>query len=169
METYIFKNLHNQLNDSFPFHSFYSPYLVSLQNHFPLSLYIYIYAFISELSFQANFYTFISYPNKNFFSKVVKMSFLQCSISVFLFLLFMIVGRTNGSSGNITPMAYLTVYVDPSGHGNFSTIQSAIDSVPSNNMKWICIYIKAGIYKYFFFKLLLYIFSKKYSIQLSYL
>ncbi|KAM7465866.1 hypothetical protein LguiB_013428 [Lonicera macranthoides] len=56
----------------------------------------------------------------------------------------MIVGRTNGSSGNITPMAYLTVYVDPSGHGNFSTIQSAIDSVPSNNMKWVCIYIKAG-------------------------
>lgn len=96
------------------------------------------------------------------------MSFLECSISVFLFLLFMIVGRTNGSSGNITPMAYLTAYVDPSGHGNFSTIQSAIDSVPSNNMKWVCIYIKAGTYKYFFLSTL-FIFWKNYSIQLSYL
>ncbi|KAK4372792.1 hypothetical protein RND71_008176 [Anisodus tanguticus] len=40
-----------------------------------------------------------------------------------------------------------TVYVDPSGHGNFSTIQSAIDSVPQDNKNWICIYIKAGAYR----------------------
>ncbi|XP_057467492.1 probable pectinesterase 29 [Actinidia eriantha] len=42
---------------------------------------------------------------------------------------------------------YPTIYVDPSGHGNFSTIQSAIDSIPSNNGKWICIYVKAGEYR----------------------
>ncbi|XP_059316055.1 probable pectinesterase 29 [Lycium ferocissimum] len=40
-----------------------------------------------------------------------------------------------------------TVYVDPSGHGNFTTIQSAIDSVPQDNKNWICIYIKAGAYR----------------------
>ncbi|XP_009796005.1 putative pectinesterase 29 [Nicotiana tabacum] len=40
-----------------------------------------------------------------------------------------------------------TVYVDPSGHGNFTTIQSAIDSVPQYNKNWICIYIKAGKYR----------------------
>ncbi|KAF3660811.1 putative pectinesterase 29 [Capsicum annuum] len=40
-----------------------------------------------------------------------------------------------------------TVYVDQSGHGNFATIQSAIDSVPQNNQNWICIIIKAGQYR----------------------
>nr|KYP50009.1 putative pectinesterase 29 [Cajanus cajan] len=42
---------------------------------------------------------------------------------------------------------YQTVIVDPSGHGNFSTIQSAIDSVPSNNQYWVSIHVKAGTYK----------------------
>ncbi|CAI9762780.1 unnamed protein product [Fraxinus pennsylvanica] len=43
-------------------------------------------------------------------------------------------------------VVYRTIFVDPSGKGNFTSIQSAIDSVPSNNNKWICIYIKAGVY-----------------------
>lgn len=41
-----------------------------------------------------------------------------------------------------------TIYVDKSGHGNYSTIQSAIDSVPPYNQDWICIYITAGTYRY---------------------
>lgn len=41
-----------------------------------------------------------------------------------------------------------TIYVDQFGHGNYSTIQSAIDSVPLYNKNWICIYIKAGAYRY---------------------
>ncbi|XP_027362724.1 probable pectinesterase 55 [Abrus precatorius] len=41
----------------------------------------------------------------------------------------------------------MTITVDPSGNGNFSTIQSAIDSVPSNNAYWITIYVKAGRYR----------------------
>ncbi|MED6120907.1 putative pectinesterase 29 [Stylosanthes scabra] len=41
----------------------------------------------------------------------------------------------------------LVVAVDPSGHANFSTIQSAIDSVPSNNKHWISINVKAGTYR----------------------
>ncbi|XVE81374.1 hypothetical protein DITRI_Ditri15bG0058400 [Diplodiscus trichospermus] len=37
--------------------------------------------------------------------------------------------------------------VDQSGHGNFSTIQSAIDFIPSNNQNWFCIYVEAGTYR----------------------
>ncbi|XP_015946636.1 probable pectinesterase 29 [Arachis duranensis] len=44
-------------------------------------------------------------------------------------------------------LPYLTVSVDQSGHANFSTIQSAIDSVPSNNKHWVLINVKAGIYR----------------------
>lgn len=44
--------------------------------------------------------------------------------------------------------------VDKSSHGHgsdhFSTIQSAIDSVPSNNANWVCIFIKSGTYRYIF-------------------
>ncbi|KAL0414084.1 UNVERIFIED_CONTAM: putative pectinesterase 29 [Sesamum radiatum] len=39
-----------------------------------------------------------------------------------------------------------TITVDASGHTGFSTIQAAIDSVPSNNKNWISIYVKAGVY-----------------------
>ena len=42
---------------------------------------------------------------------------------------------------------YHTITVDQSGHGNFRTIQSAIDSVPSNNDRWVCIHVKAGVYR----------------------
>lgn len=45
-------------------------------------------------------------------------------------------------------LAYSTITVDPSGRGNFSKIQSAIDSVPSNNKYWTTIKIKAGVYRY---------------------
>ncbi|KEH40669.1 probable pectinesterase 29 [Medicago truncatula] len=40
------------------------------------------------------------------------------------------------------------ITVDPKGHhGCFSTIQSAIDSIPSNNRYWTSINIKEGIYR----------------------
>lgn len=42
------------------------------------------------------------------------------------------------------------IVVDHSGHGNFSSIQSAIDNIPSNNKNWVCIFIKAGIYRYIY-------------------
>ncbi|XP_015887488.3 probable pectinesterase 29 [Ziziphus jujuba] len=44
-------------------------------------------------------------------------------------------------------IAYNTITVDPSGRGNFSKIQSAIDSIPSYNMYWTTIKIKAGVYR----------------------
>ncbi|GAB2292142.1 hypothetical protein Dimus_026393 [Dionaea muscipula] len=39
-----------------------------------------------------------------------------------------------------------TIIVDQSGSGNFTTIQSAIDYIPSNNVDNILVHIKAGIY-----------------------
>ncbi|CAH9079063.1 unnamed protein product [Cuscuta epithymum] len=39
------------------------------------------------------------------------------------------------------------LYVDQSGHTKFQTIQSAIDAVPSNNLRWICISIMPGTYR----------------------
>ncbi|KAK2366748.1 Pectin lyase superfamily protein [Trifolium repens] len=45
-------------------------------------------------------------------------------------------------------LPYSTIYVDPSGrYGSFTTIQSAIDSIPSNNDRWIAIRVKAGTYR----------------------
>lgn len=41
------------------------------------------------------------------------------------------------------------IYVDQvGGHGNFATIQSAIDSVPKDNPNWVVIQIKKGSYRY---------------------
>ncbi|KAE8722560.1 putative pectinesterase 55 [Hibiscus syriacus] len=40
-----------------------------------------------------------------------------------------------------------TVTVDQSGRGDFSTIQSAINSVPSNNEFWYCINVRPGTYR----------------------
>ncbi|XP_042518615.1 probable pectinesterase 55 [Macadamia integrifolia] len=39
-----------------------------------------------------------------------------------------------------------TITVDKNGHGNFTTVQGAIDSIPSNNNQWVCISVQAGIY-----------------------
>ncbi|KAJ4976169.1 hypothetical protein NE237_001275 [Protea cynaroides] len=39
-----------------------------------------------------------------------------------------------------------TITVDKYGTGNFTTVQGAIDSVPSNNNRWIHIYVKSGFY-----------------------
>ncbi|KAH7858234.1 hypothetical protein Vadar_021580 [Vaccinium darrowii] len=50
--------------------------------------------------------------------------------------------RCHGARGT-----YPTILVDQSGRGNFTTIQSAIDSIPSNNQNWICVYITAGEYR----------------------
>nr|GMD77410.1 probable pectinesterase 29 [Ipomoea batatas] len=41
---------------------------------------------------------------------------------------------------------YPAITVDQSGHGNYQTIQAAIDSVPLNNQNWIIIKVKGGTY-----------------------
>jgi pectin methylesterase-like acyl-CoA thioesterase len=42
-----------------------------------------------------------------------------------------------------------TITVDLFGKGNFTSVQKAIDSIPSNNKLWTLIDIKAGIYRYY--------------------
>lgn len=53
---------------------------------------------------------------------------------------------------------YVTITVDQSGRGNYTTIQSAIDAVPSDNMEWICVYVKTGTYKYDFRTFIIFIY-----------
>nr|XP_027118291.1 probable pectinesterase 29 [Coffea arabica] len=78
------------------------------------------------------------------------MLFLQPSLSSLLALFLVL-----AACGDAEPLRrfhmkavnnYTTLYVDPSGYGHFSSIQSAIDHIPSNNEQWVRIYIKAGIY-----------------------
>lgn len=52
-----------------------------------------------------------------------------------------------GNGGSPTDIAE-TVVVDKGGRGHFSTIQAAINSVPSGNSQWIRILINPGTYKY---------------------
>ncbi|TYH55448.1 hypothetical protein ES332_D09G235900v1 [Gossypium tomentosum] len=40
-----------------------------------------------------------------------------------------------------------TLFVDQKGRGNYSKIQSAINSIPSNNLYWFCITVSAGTYR----------------------
>ncbi|KAE8702676.1 putative Pectinesterase-2 [Hibiscus syriacus] len=48
--------------------------------------------------------------------------------------------RSGGSQ-----IAY-TIVVDKSGGGNFTSVKSAIDSIPSNNDRWIKVHINPGVY-----------------------
>ncbi|GMJ11746.1 hypothetical protein like AT5G26810 [Hibiscus trionum] len=47
----------------------------------------------------------------------------------------------SGGSGIVS-----TIVVDKSGRGNFTTVQSAIDSIPSRNNQWIKVQINPGVY-----------------------
>ncbi|KAK9289185.1 hypothetical protein L1049_017659 [Liquidambar formosana] len=64
-----------------------------------------------------------------------------------LIALFVSFGLANCKKSGKNLVAYPTITVDQSGRGNFSTIQSAIDSIPLDNRHWICIYVKTGVYR----------------------
>ncbi|KAK3030150.1 hypothetical protein RJ639_037671 [Escallonia herrerae] len=73
----------------------------------------------------------------------------SCCLSTCLVLFFL--GFDLSQSFGLKPVTYSTISVDvAAGKGNFSTIQSAINSVPVNNKSWTRIYIKAGVYQYLF-------------------
>ena len=42
-----------------------------------------------------------------------------------------------------------TITVDQSGKGDFKSVQNAVDSIPSNNNKWIHILISPGNFRYY--------------------
>lgn len=50
------------------------------------------------------------------------------------------------NKGGAVVVKYETITVDQSGRGNYTTIQSAIDAIPSDNMQWVCVYVKTGTY-----------------------
>ncbi|KVH90967.1 Pectinesterase, catalytic [Cynara cardunculus var. scolymus] len=80
------------------------------------------------------------------------------AILLTLLVLFLDFGRSQGggggrrppseywSSGGATGAKYQTIVVDQSGRGNYTTIQAAIDAIPSDNMQWVCVYVKTGFY-----------------------
>ncbi|KAJ0606199.1 putative pectinesterase [Helianthus annuus] len=53
---------------------------------------------------------------------------------------------SGGAAAAAAATKYQTITVDQSGGGNYTTIQSAIDAIPYDNMQWICVYVKTGIY-----------------------
>ncbi|CAH9079067.1 unnamed protein product [Cuscuta epithymum] len=67
--------------------------------------------------------------------------------------LFLFLGLVNGGGNPPYPWFHYehvfspAIYVDQSGFTKFKTIQSAIDAIPSNNLRWICIFIMPGIYR----------------------
>ncbi|XP_057955049.1 probable pectinesterase 29 [Malania oleifera] len=68
----------------------------------------------------------------------------------FLIALFLgVFGQLSLGSGQSSgdPFVIRTIVVDKSGHGHFSTIQAAVDAIPWNSQKWICIFVKAGLYE----------------------
>ncbi|XP_057783635.1 probable pectinesterase 29 isoform X2 [Salvia miltiorrhiza] len=54
---------------------------------------------------------------------------------------------TNAAPNHRRSKIHHTFDVDPSGKGHFTTIQDAIDAVPSHNQRWTCIRIKKGVYR----------------------
>ncbi|KAL3634389.1 hypothetical protein CASFOL_021443 [Castilleja foliolosa] len=73
---------------------------------------------------------------------------LSClSLTTFLALLLAFSSTTSSSQDIKNRITYSSIRVDPSGQGDFTTIQAAIDSVPSQNTRWTCIHIKRGVYR----------------------
>ncbi|XXG57466.1 hypothetical protein AAC387_Pa03g4610 [Persea americana] len=78
---------------------------------------------------------------------------MRCCGSFFLFIYVLVIfcygfggverGRYVAQSA---PVGRIIV-VDKSGHGDYTTIQSAINSVPSGNRQWIRISVRPGIYR----------------------
>lgn len=74
---------------------------------------------------------------------------LSCQWCVYTLLaLYLSFSSTNATLQHRKPIIYWTIFVNPSGKGDFRTIQAAIDSVPSDNKRWTCIHIKKGVYRW---------------------
>lgn len=79
------------------------------------------------------------------------MQFLQHILAlIFIVLLYFSISKAlecQLNNANKFKVAH-TIRVDQSGKGDFKTIQNAIDSIPSNNDKWIRILISPGHFRY---------------------
>ena len=79
---------------------------------------------------------------KSLATDVIKGSKLNPEYKIFGILISILTGVFYSHSFAITP----DIVVAADGTGNFSTIQKAIDAVPSNSDRQTVIYIKRGIY-----------------------
>ncbi|XP_020969185.1 probable pectinesterase 55 [Arachis ipaensis] len=73
--------------------------------------------------------------------------FVRWWICVFVLLNLGAINGQNYRTVRNKILPFSKIVVDSLGHGNFFTIQSAIDFVPSNNKYWVLINVKAGIYR----------------------
>ncbi|CAL5196274.1 unnamed protein product [Lathyrus oleraceus] len=69
------------------------------------------------------------------------------SLQSFAFILILIILFFDICESNDCSNPSKTITVNQSGKANFKTIQSAIDSVPEGNSRWIHIQISSGVYK----------------------
>ncbi|XP_074343105.1 putative pectinesterase 29 [Apium graveolens] len=73
----------------------------------------------------------------------------KCFLCNLWLLMFIAIAIINCEAWRIGRAAthWRTIYVGHSGSGKFTSIQTAIDSVPSNNDNWVRIYVEAGVYR----------------------
>ncbi|PIN15237.1 Pectinesterase [Handroanthus impetiginosus] len=64
--------------------------------------------------------------------------------TIFLALFFL---SNYGAISSVDLSTAILIEVDQTGHGDYRTIQDAIDAVPSNNSDHIFILVKPGVYK----------------------
>ncbi|GAB2217696.1 hypothetical protein Droror1_Dr00000900 [Drosera rotundifolia] len=68
-------------------------------------------------------------------------------IVISICLLFNMASSSTVSASSLDTSTAVLIRVDPSGHGDFTKIQDAVDSVPSNNTELVFIWIKPGTYR----------------------
>ncbi|GMI98900.1 hypothetical protein like AT5G26810 [Hibiscus trionum] len=76
---------------------------------------------------------------------------MQCLFAFVFILLLLHSGVSEASDcesgAENQPKVVRTIWVDQSGKGDFSSVQKAIDSIPSNNNQWIRNHISPGTYR----------------------
>ncbi|KAM3752414.1 hypothetical protein ACB098_03G016800 [Castanea mollissima] len=70
---------------------------------------------------------------------------MQSPTFIFYFTLTLFLCVNVSKAQNESPTK--TIVVDQSGKGQFTTVQQAINSIPSNNKQWTIILVNAGVYK----------------------
>ena len=100
--------------------------------------YIYIYIYLATLKTLNGEFELTNLSPLHF-------SIMQSPAFNFYFTLTLFLFLNASKAQNESPNK--TIVVDQSGKGQFTTVQKAIDSIPSNNKQWTIIHLNAGVYK----------------------